>query len=74
MSYHAAFQSQKFKTHIIIIFVHRYESHPFWCTGFTFWSLPSEAPDLFIDLAASDLVIFKGDLNHRKVSQTLNHS
>jgi hypothetical protein len=46
----------------------KYQSHPFWCSGFTFWSLTAEAPDLFIELATSDLVIFKGDLNHRKVS------
>lgn len=45
----------------------KYQSHPFWCSGFTFWSLPAEAPDLFIELAESDLVIFKGDLNHRKL-------
>lgn len=44
-----------------------YEQHPFWCTGFTFWELPNEAPDLFLHLSRSDLVIFKGDLNHRKV-------
>lgn len=45
-----------------------YEQHPFWCTGYTFWSLPSEAPDLFLHLAESDLVLFKGDLNHRKLT------
>lgn len=44
-----------------------YEQHPFWCTGFTFWDLHTEAPDLFLHLSHSDLVIFKGDLNHRKV-------
>lgn len=44
----------------------RYEAHPFWCTGYTFWDLHSEAPDLFQHLSESDLVIFKGDLNHRK--------
>jgi hypothetical protein len=43
----------------------RYEAHPFWCTGYTFWDLHSEAPDLFQHLSESDLVIFKGDLNHR---------
>ncbi|WFD42005.1 hypothetical protein MPSI1_000642 [Malassezia psittaci] len=45
-----------------------YEQHPFWCTGYTFWSISSEAPDLFHYLCESDLVIFKGDLNHRKLT------
>jgi hypothetical protein len=45
-----------------------YEQHPFWCTGYTFWELPSEAPDLFLHLSRSDLVYFKGDLNHRKLT------
>ncbi|KAI9057000.1 DUF89-domain-containing protein [Trametes sanguinea] len=45
-----------------------YEQHPFWCTGFTFWELHNEAPDLFLHLSRSDLVIFKGDLNHRKLT------
>lgn len=44
-----------------------YEQHPFWCTGYTFWSINNEAPDLFQHLSESDLVIFKGDLNHRKL-------
>ena len=44
-----------------------YEQHPFWCTGYTFWSINNEAPDLFLHLSESDLVIFKGDLNHRKL-------
>ncbi|WVF68552.1 hypothetical protein IAT40_003320 [Kwoniella sp. CBS 6097] len=46
----------------------KYEAHPFWCTGYTFWDLHSEAPDLFQHLSESDLVIFKGDLNHRKLT------
>jgi hypothetical protein len=45
-----------------------YEQHPFWCTGYSFWSLPSEAPDLFLHLSESDCVYFKGDLNHRCVA------
>lgn len=46
----------------------KYEQHPFWCTGYTFWHLPSESPDLWQYLQESDLVIFKGDLNHRKLT------
>jgi len=45
-----------------------YEQHPFWCTGYTFWDLKNEAPDLFLHLSESDLVVFKGDLNHRKLT------
>jgi len=45
-----------------------YEQHPFWCTGYTFWDLKTEAPDLFLHLSDADLVIFKGDLNHRKLT------
>jgi len=45
-----------------------YEQHPFWCTGYTFWDLHSEAPDLFLHLSRSNLVFFKGDLNHRKLT------
>ena len=45
-----------------------YEQHPFWCTGYTYWELHSEAPDLFLHLSRSDLVFFKGDLNHRKLT------
>ncbi|KIJ53819.1 hypothetical protein M422DRAFT_154437 [Sphaerobolus stellatus SS14] len=45
-----------------------YEQHPFWCTGYTFWDLPTEAPDLFLHISRSNLVIFKGDLNHRKLT------
>ncbi|KZS93386.1 DUF89-domain-containing protein [Sistotremastrum niveocremeum HHB9708] len=45
-----------------------YEQHAFWCTGYTYWDLHTEAPDLFLHLSQSDLVIFKGDLNHRKLT------
>ncbi|CAD6588003.1 MAG: hypothetical protein CYPHOPRED_004218 [Cyphobasidiales sp. Tagirdzhanova-0007] len=45
-----------------------YEQHPFWITGYTFWDIKTEAPDLFLHLSHSDLVMFKGDLNHRKLT------
>jgi len=45
-----------------------YEAHPFWCSGYTFWDIKTEAPDLFLHLSESDLVLFKGDLNHRKLT------
>jgi hypothetical protein len=41
-----------------------YRSHQ----GYTFWELHSEAPDLFLHLSQLDLVFFKGNLSHRKLT------
>ncbi|KAJ9634662.1 Hairy/enhancer-of-split with YRPW motif protein 2 [Coniosporium tulheliwenetii] len=41
--------------------------HPFWTAGCSFHKMHSQAPDLVEDLKASSLVIFKGDLNYRKL-------
>lgn len=43
------------------------QSHKFWCYGLSYWYLKSTAPDLYEDLSKSDLIIFKGDLNFRKL-------
>lgn len=39
----------------------------FWTEGGSFWRMPHTAPELFEDLKESLLVIFKGDLNYRKL-------
>lgn len=39
----------------------------FWTEGGSFWRLPKSAPDLFNDIKQSELAIFKGDLNYRKL-------
>ncbi|CAD6501484.1 BgTH12-01736 [Blumeria graminis f. sp. triticale] len=41
----------------------------FWTQGGSFWRLPSQNPQhLFHQLKKSELVIFKGDLNYRKLT------
>ncbi|KAI7861525.1 hypothetical protein BDF14DRAFT_1738476 [Spinellus fusiger] len=42
-------------------------SHDFWCSGLPYCYLKSEAPALYETMQQSDLVIFKGDLNFRKL-------
>ncbi len=51
--------------------------HAFWTTVYSFWNMPEKAPELYKSLNESNLVIFKGDLNYRKVvylTQMVNDS
>ncbi|KAL4807779.1 DUF89-domain-containing protein [Aspergillus unguis] len=41
--------------------------HPFWTASGSYWRMPHLAPDLFEDLKEAELVLFKGDLNYRKL-------
>lgn len=41
--------------------------HSFWTAAGSYWRMPHVAPDLFEDLMESELVLFKGDLNYRKL-------
>jgi hypothetical protein len=43
------------------------EEHPFWTTGYDFQFMPIIAPDLLENLSKATLVVFKGDLNYRKL-------
>lgn len=44
-----------------------FQPHSFWTTAGSYWRLPHVSPDLFKDLQKSELVLFKGDLNYRKL-------
>ncbi|GAB1207005.1 hypothetical protein APSETT445_005709 [Aspergillus pseudonomiae] len=42
--------------------------HAFWTAPGGYWRMPNTAKDLFEDLQQSELVLFKGDLNYRKLT------
>ena len=44
-----------------------YKAHPFWTTQHSFARMASLAPELLAELRKAELVIFKGDLNYRKL-------
>lgn len=45
-----------------------YHDHPFWTLPQEFSDMVADAPDLYTTLQESDLVLFKGDLNYRKLT------
>ncbi|KAK5996105.1 Damage-control phosphatase [Cladobotryum mycophilum] len=40
----------------------------YWTAGGSYWRLPKQNPELHEDLKEAELVIFKGDLNYRKLT------
>lgn len=48
--------------------------HTFWTAAGSYWRLPGTEPQLYEDLKESELVIFKGDLNYRKLTADVRNS
>ncbi|WIA44274.1 hypothetical protein OEZ86_007083 [Tetradesmus obliquus] len=46
----------------------RYAADKFWTTPHPFWWMQELAPELHAELAGSSLLVFKGDLNYRKLA------
>lgn len=46
----------------------------FWTSEASYWNLPDLAPKLYDELRESELVIFKGDLNYRKLTRDVSYS
>lgn len=46
----------------------------FWTSAGSYWRLPGSEPALYNDLQESELVIFKGDLNYRKLTADVSFS
>ncbi|KAI7799409.1 damage-control phosphatase ARMT1 [Triplophysa rosa] len=45
-----------------------YHDHAFWTSPHEFCDMPADAADLYAMLQDSDLILFKGDLNYRKLT------
>ncbi|KAF7784879.1 hypothetical protein Agabi119p4_1044 [Agaricus bisporus var. burnettii] len=43
----------------------------FWTSPYPYWDMKNLAPPLYENLRSSDLVIFKGDLNYRKLTSDI---
>ncbi|KAH7698850.1 hypothetical protein AAVH_34051 [Aphelenchoides avenae] len=44
-----------------------FKAHPFWTFGYAYAEMQNRAPDLYQELSASAFLVFKGDLNYRKL-------
>nr|CAD2167861.1 unnamed protein product [Meloidogyne enterolobii] len=44
-----------------------YKTHPFWTYGHAYCRMKEIAPNLYEELSLSSMLIFKGDLNYRKL-------
>ncbi|GAB6020642.1 hypothetical protein CHUAL_003313 [Chamberlinius hualienensis] len=49
-----------------------FSAHDFWTSGYDYSHLKETAPDLHNELQKSQLLIFKGDLNYRKLTGDLH--
>lgn len=49
----------------------KFQVNPFWTLPNDFEAMERLVPDLFLDLKTSDLIVFKGDLNYRKLAGDL---
>lgn len=45
-----------------------YHDHRFWTLPHEFCDMPADAADLYATLQGSDLILFKGDLNYRRLT------
>ncbi|XP_075410480.1 damage-control phosphatase ARMT1 isoform X1 [Tenrec ecaudatus] len=45
-----------------------YQDHLFWTLPHEYCAMAQVAPDLYADLQKADLILFKGDLNYRKLT------
>ena len=48
--------------------------HPYWTTSYEYAAMKAVAPDLYTSLSNALLVVFKGDLNYRKLLADRNWS